>query len=251
MELLENKVALVTGAGSGIGRAVAEQYAREGARVVVSDVDEEGGRRTVDMLEGPDGEASFFKADVSDADQCERLVGHVQERFGRLDVACNNAGVGGAAAITGEYEIDDWDRVIAINLSGVFYSMRYEIPLMLESGGGAIVNMASILSKVGFNTAPAYVAAKHGVIGLTKTAALEYAQQGMRVNAVGPAFIRTPLIADLEAEPESHQQLVSRHPVGRLGEPEEVAELTAWLSSDKASFVTGSYYPVDGGYLAQ
>src|SRR5690606_8779126 len=158
---------------------------------------------------------------------------------------------GGESSLVGEYPVEGWRQVLDINLSGIFYCMRYEIPAMLEGGGGSIVNMASILGQVGFATAAAYVSAKHGSLGLTRTAALEYATQGIRVNAVGPAFIRTPMIQELEADPETHQMLVSQHPMGRLGEPEEVAEVVGFLSSDRASFVTGAYYAVDGGYLAR
>lgn len=162
----------------------------------------------------------------------------------------NNAGIGGPLAQTGEYPIDGWDKVIAINLSGVFYGMRYQIPAILAAGGGAIVNMASILGMTGTRNSPAYVAAKHGVVGVTKAAALEYANQNIRINSVGPGYIITPLITKTLTE-EQQEGLVGLHPIGRLGQPEEVAELVLWLSSDKASFVTGHYYAVDGGYLSQ
>ncbi|MFN2197637.1 MAG: SDR family NAD(P)-dependent oxidoreductase [Anaerolineales bacterium] len=250
MSDLKKKVALVTGAGSGIGQAVARLYAKNGARVMVSDVNDAGGEQTVAQIRQAGGEASFFHADVSKPEACEALVQETVKKYGQLDMACNNAGIGGPANLTGEYPVDGWQQVIDINLNGVFYCMRYEIPAMLARGG-AIVNMASILGRVGFATASAYVAAKHGVLGLTKTAALEYAQQGIRVNSVGPAFIHTPMIAGLEADPDTENLLVSLHPMGRLGESDEVAELVIWLSSDQASFVTGSYYPIDGGYLAQ
>ncbi len=248
---LEGKVTLVTGAGSGIGRATALIYARAGARVVVSDVDAAGGEETVAEVARDGGEAVFVAADVSDPEACEALVAAALARFGRLDCACNNAGVGGKREPTADYPVDNWQRVIAINLSGVFYCMKHEIPAMLAGGGGAIVNMASILGQVGFATAPAYVAAKHGLVGLTRTAALEYSARGIRINAVGPAFIHTPLIRRLEEDPETLEQLVARHPIGRLGRPEEVAELVLWLSSERSSFVTGAYVPVDGGYLAR
>lgn len=245
-----DRVALVTGAGSGIGRAIALGLAAAGARVVVSDLDEVGGAETVAQIEKSGGTATFVRADVSKAQECEALVGSAVKELGALHVAVNNAGIGGPSAPTGEYPVDGWDRVVAINLSGVFYGMRYQIPAMLDSGGGSVVNIASILGQVGFANAPAYTAAKHGVVGLTRSAAIEYATRGIRVNAVGPAFINTPLI-EKDMTPEGRAALVSKHPVGRLGEPEEVAELVVWLSSDKASFVTGSYYAVDGGYLAQ
>jgi NAD(P)-dependent dehydrogenase (short-subunit alcohol dehydrogenase family) len=249
--MLQGKVSLVTGASSGIGRAIALAYAREGAKVVVSDVNVAGGEETVSLVREQGGDAIFVPADVSRAEDCQRLVERTLAHYGRLDAACNNAGIGGELGPTADYVDEAWQQVIGVNLSGVFYCMKHQIPAMLRHGGGAIVNMASILGQVGFAGAPAYVAAKHGVVGLTKTAALEYSAQGLRINAVGPAFIHTPMIAGLESDPANKQQLVSLHAVGRLGEPEEVAELVVWLSSERASFVTGAYYAVDGGYLAR
>jgi NAD(P)-dependent dehydrogenase (short-subunit alcohol dehydrogenase family) len=246
----DGKVAIVTGGSSGIGRSTAQLYARAGARVVVSDIDEDGGHETVRLLSDEGGQAEFVRADVGKPADCEKLVAATMEHYGRLDIACNNAGISGASAPTGEYGIDDWQRVIDINLSSVFYCMRYQIPAMLENDGGAIVNIASILGKVGFATAPAYTAAKHGVVGLTRTAALEYSAKGIRVNAVGPGFISTPLIAQLEDDDDTKQMLVSKHAIGRLGKDMEVAALIAFLSSEQASFITGSYHAVDGGYLA-
>ena len=245
-----DRVALVTGAGSGIGRAIALGLAAEGARVVVSDLDEAGGAETVAAIEKSGGTAIFVRADVSKPEEGAALVGSAVKELGALHVAVNNAGIGGPTAPAGDYPIDGWDRVIAINLSGVFYGMRHQIPALLDSGGGSIVNVASILGQVGFPSSSAYVAAKHGVVGLTRSAALEYAARGVRVNAVGPAFINTPLI-EKNMTPEARAGLVAKHPIGRLGESEEVAELVVWLSSEKASFVTGSYYAIDGGYLAQ
>lgn len=246
----EDRVALVTGAGSGIGRAIAHQLAADGASVVVSDIDESGGAETVRAIQAEAGRAAFVRADASRAEDSEALVAAAVAEFGGLHIAVNNAGIGGPTAPAGEYPLEGWERVIAINLSGVFYGMRYQVPAMLESGGGSIVNVASILGQVGFRNSCAYVAAKHGVVGLTRTAALEYATRRIRVNAVGPAFIKTPLI-EKNMTDESRAGLVGLHPMGRLGESEEVAELVTWLSSDKASFVTGAYYAVDGGYLAQ
>lgn len=248
---MNGKVAIVTGASSGIGKCVAEFYAREGSSVVLSDVNEELGREAANTID-PDGKSAiFFKADVSQPGDCEALVTATLEKFGRLDFACNNAGIGGEQNPTADYSVEGWQKVIGVNLSGVFYCMKYEIPAMLKSGGGAIINMTSILGQVSFLGAVGYVAAKHGVVGLTKNAAVEYSARGVRVNAVGPGFISTPMIQALEDNKPAYDQLVSLHPVGRLGKPEEVAELVIWLSSEKASFVTGAYYPVDGGYLAR
>ncbi|RID98386.1 SDR family NAD(P)-dependent oxidoreductase [Simplicispira hankyongi] len=249
--MLKDKVALITGGSSGIGRAVALAWAREGARVVVSDTNRDGGEQTVAQVRGLGGEALFVTADVSQPQDCEALVQRAVEKFGRLDIACNNAGIGGPQAPTADYPLDGWAQVIGINLSGVFYGMKYQLPAMLKNGGGAIVNMASILGAVGFAGAPAYTAAKHGVVGLTQAAALEYSAQGVRINAVGPGFIHTPMISALEENQAVNGMLVAAHPIGRLGRAEEVAELVLWLASSKASFVTGSYYPVDGGYLAR
>lgn len=251
MESLQGKVAVVTGASSGIGRAVALAYASYGAKVVVSDVVVEGGEETVAMIEENGGDAIFVAADVSKESDVKALVAKTVETYGRLDIACNNAGIGGAQVPVGEMSLADWNRVIAINLTGVFLGMRYQIPEMLKVGGGAIINMASILGGVGFANASAYVAAKHGVVGLTKNAALEYATQGIRVNAVGPGFIHTPMVDEGLSDPDVQAFIAGKHAMQRMGQPEEVADLVIWLSSDAASFVTGAYYLVDGGYSAQ
>jgi NAD(P)-dependent dehydrogenase (short-subunit alcohol dehydrogenase family) len=250
MKLLENKVAIVTGGGSGIGKAVAEAFAREGAKVVVSDINEEGGNETVKAIAGSGGTALFVKADSAKPEDHERLVKQAVEQYGGLHIAVNNAGIGGPLALTGEYPLDGWEKVIAINLSGVFYALRYQLPAMQQTGEGSIINIASILGQAGTATSPAYVAAKHGVVGLTKSAALGYAKQNIRINSVGPGYIHTPMVENSMDE-GSLKYLVSLHPIGRLGKSEEVAELILWLASSKASFVTGAYYNVDGGYLAQ
>ncbi|WP_328315933.1 SDR family NAD(P)-dependent oxidoreductase [Streptomyces sp. NBC_00388] len=243
------RAALVTGGASGIGLAVAERLARGGAAVVIADYNEEGARKAAAGLEATGARATAVTVDVTDPASVERAVRHATDTFGALHLAVNNAGIGGPSLPTGEYEVSAWQRVIDTNLSGVFYSLKYELPAILAAGGGAIVNMASILGTNGFAGSPAYVAAKHGVVGLTKTAALEYAAQDIRINAVGPGFIDTPLLRDTDNP--MREQLVSLHPAGRLGTAGEVAELTAFLLSERASFIHGSYHLVDGGYAAR
>lgn len=250
MKILENKVAIITGAASGIGEATAKLFADEKAKVVVSDIDEKNGKRVVSEIREMGGEAMFIKADASDPEENERLVSKTVNEFGNLHIAVNNAGIGGPLSLTADYPIDGWNKVINLNLNGVFYGMKYQIPAMLESGGGSVVNIASILGSVGTAQSPAYAAAKHGVVGLTKAAALEYAKEGIRINSVGPGYIDTPLVRNTLDE-DALEMLKGMHPVGRLGESGEVAEIILWLASDKASFVTGSYHAVDGGYLAQ
>jgi len=249
--ILDGKVALVTGGASGIGRATALFYARDGAKVVVGDLNKAGCDETVALIKSAGGQADLFIGDVANPEYCQELVDYTVKTFGRLDFACNNAGIGGDQKPTAEYSIESWNKVISINLSAVFFGMRAQIPAMLKTGGGSIVNMSSILGQVAFASSAGYVAAKHGVVGLTKTAALDYSAQGIRVNAVGPGFIKTPLISSLEQNPDVYKMLVSLHPIGRLGEAEEVAELVVWLSSPKASYVSGAYIPVDGGYLTR
>ncbi len=250
MKSLSNKVALVTGASMGIGEAIALLYASEGAKVIVADINEEAGMKVVAKIMSKGGEAFFIKADTSIPADQERLVNETVKKYGGLHIACNNAGIGGPMGLTGQYPIDGWNKVIGVNLSGVFYGMHYQLPAMLASGGGSIVNISSILGAVGTKNSPAYVAAKHGVVGLTKATALEYADQNIRINAVGPGYIKTPLLTNALDE-ATLKYIATLHPMGRLGESSEVAELVYWLSSPKSSFVTGSYYAIDGGYLAQ
>jgi NAD(P)-dependent dehydrogenase (short-subunit alcohol dehydrogenase family) len=246
------KVALVTGGGSGIGRASALALAREGAKIVISDIAAAGGEETARMVKEAGGEATFVKADVSKPADVEALVNKVMEVYGRLDCAFNNAGIEGKIQQTVECSEENWDRTIAINLKGVWLCMKYEIPVMLKQGGGAIVNTASVAGLVGFQGLPAYVASKHGVVGLTKTAALEYAKSGIRVNAVCPGVINTPMVERLFSDqPQWGETVQALEPVARMGKPEEVAEAVVWLCSDAASFVTGLAMAVDGGLVAQ
>ncbi len=249
-KLLIEKVAVITGASSGIGKSISLLFAEHGAEIVVADIDESKGREVVQDIEKAGGNSFFLKCDTSQSKDCEQLIERTLEKYGRLDIAINNAGIAGDSAPIGDYSIEAWDKTIAINLSGVFYGMKHQINAMLKNEGGTIINMASILGKVGFATSSGYVAAKHGIIGLTKNAALEYAKKGIKVNAIGPGFIGTPLVEN-NLNDEEVEQLIQLHPQGRLGKPEEVAELALWLASEKSSFVNGAYYPIDGGYLSQ
>jgi NAD(P)-dependent dehydrogenase (short-subunit alcohol dehydrogenase family) len=247
---LDGKVALVTGSGSGIGRATAVLFAREGARVVVADVGVEGGELTVRTIRDAGGEAIFVRVDVSQAGEVQAAVDRVIETYGRLDCAHNNAGIAGQFAATADYLEEEWDRVIRVNLKGVWLCMKYEIPRMLQQGG-AIVNTASVAGLSGAPRLSAYVASKHGVVGLTKSAALEYASMGIRINAVCPGWIRTPMVEEaFETHPDLEAQISMSEPIGRIGTAQEVAEAVVWLCSDAASFVTGHAMVVDGGLMA-
>jgi NAD(P)-dependent dehydrogenase (short-subunit alcohol dehydrogenase family) len=248
MGILDNKVALVTGAGSGIGLAIAELYAKEGAKVIVSDINEEHGNEAVEKIKSQGGEASFVKADTSNAEQVEALVKSTVEIYGKLDIACNNAGIGGEQELTGDYSLDSWRKVLSVNLDGVFYGCKYQLAQMDKDGGGVIVNIASIHGTVAAPLSSAYTSAKHAVVGLTKNIGAEYGQKNIRCNAVGPAYIETPLLDSTSGDVKD--ALIAKHPMGRLGKPEEVAELVLFLSSEKSSFMTGGYYLVDGGYTA-
>ena len=250
---VNGRIALVTGASSGIGRATALAFAREGAKVVAADVTVAGGEETVRLIQAAGGEAIFVKTDVSKAAEVEALIKKVVQTYGRLDCAFNNAGIEGQMGKrTADSSEENWNRVIDINLKGVWLCLKYEIPQMLKQGGGAIVNTASVAGLVGAAGGSAYVASKHGVNGLTKTAALECAKQGIRVNSVCPGGIRTPMLERImSSNPQMSEMVAAMEPVGRLGKPEEIAEAVVWLCSDAASFVTGLPMAVDGGMTAQ
>jgi len=244
----EGKIAIVTGGGSGIGEATAKELAGLGVKVVVTDIRLDAAQRVVEEIAAAGGEATALEGNTAIADDSKKAVEFAVQTYGKLNYAFNNAGIGGAAAPTGEMDIDNWDTVVGINLNGVAYGMRYQIPAILEAGAGegAIVNMASIHGTVAALGSPAYTATKHAVVGVTKNAAAEYGPAGLRINCVGPGYIDTPLLASAPAEVK--EGLVAKHPLGRLGRPEEIAKVVRFLLSDDASFVTGSYYLIDGGY---
>ena len=246
----DGKVAIVTGGGSGIGEAIVKELAAKGSKVVVADRDRAGIDRVVGAAKTAGGTVAGFVIDVADAAQNAAMVEFAQKTFGGLHLAVNNAGIGGPSAPPADYPLDGWKTVIDINLNGVFYGLKYEIPAIMKSGGGAIVNMASILGSVGFANAVAYTSAKHALVGMTRVAAMEYATKGVRINAVGPGFIDTPLLSK-NLDENTLKFVAGLHPMQRLGRPEEVSALTCFLLSERASFITGSYHLVDGGYVAQ
>ena len=256
MGIVDGKAVIVTGSGAGIGRATALKFAEEGANVAVSDVNQPGGEETVSMIRNAGGEAMFVACDVSNAEAVNALVAETVKTFGRLDCACNNAGIEGRIAPLTDQTTEDFDKVISVNLRGVFLCLQAEIRQMLTGGGGAIVNLASVAGLIGFPGLSPYVATKHGVNGLTKNAALEYGKAGIRVNSICPGGIDTRMLDSLADQATSGTQSSKEmmdplHPIGRIGKPEEVADLIVWLCSPAASFVTGTNIPVDGGFVAQ
>jgi NAD(P)-dependent dehydrogenase (short-subunit alcohol dehydrogenase family) len=251
MAKLEGRVALVTGGASGIGRATALALSKAGAKVVVADVKRSGGEETVRLVQAAGGEAVFFSADVAHAEQVNSLIDKVVATFGGLDCACNSAGIAGIEAGTADCTEDNWERTITVNLKGVWLCMKYEIPQMLKQGKGAIVNIASVAGLVGLRGWPAYVASKHGVLGLTKSGALEYAEKGIRINAVCPSIVRTNMAESFtRGDARTEKFILAQQPLGRMGTPEEVAAAVVWLCSDESSFVTGHGLVLDGGLLA-
>lgn len=250
---LKDKVVIITGAATGIGRATAVSFAKAGAKLVIADINQAGLEETLNLVNKENAEAVMLKTDVSAPKQIQKMVEHTLSTFGRLDIACNNAGTEGVMKKTADYTLDEWDQMMDVNLRGQWLCMKYEIPAMLETGAGSIINMASILGTVGFEEAAVYSASKHGLIGLTKTAALEYAKDHIRINAIGPAFIETPMLerAGITTNEETREGVVALHAVGRLGRAEEIADAVLWLASEKSSFVTGHTLLVDGGYTAR
>jgi NAD(P)-dependent dehydrogenase (short-subunit alcohol dehydrogenase family) len=256
MGLVSGKVALVTGSGAGIGRAAALKFAEEGARVIVSDVNTDGGHETVALIEQKGGQAVFTRVDIANVAEVQSLTATAVDTFGRLDCARNNAGIEGKIVPLAEQSEENFDRVISVNARGTFLCLKYEIAHMLKNGGGAIVNLASVAGLIGFPGLGPYVASKHAINGLTKNAALEYSKHGIRVNSVCPGGIETRMLDSLVSQASggrssTREMMDPLHPIGRIGTPDEVAELIVWLCSSRASFVTGANIPIDGGYVAQ
>ncbi len=249
----KDKVVLITGASSGIGKAAALAFAERGAKVVAADVSEEDGKAALEEIKAKSQDSLFVTCDVADSGSVQAMIRQTVEKFGKIDIAVNNAGIGGAAVHTDEHPEEEWHKVIGVNLTGVFLCMKYELQEMLKAKRGCIINVSSVLGLVGFMGSPGYVAAKHGVIGLTRTAALEYAPRGIRVNAVCPGFIETPMLqnAGLDHDDQLHQAISNMHAMKRMGKTEEVPGAILWLASDHATFVTGAAIAVDGGFTAQ
>lgn len=248
MSTLKDKIAIVTGAGSGIGKAIALLFAKEGATVVVSDINDEHGNSVVEEIKTAGGQSSYIRANTANPKEVEQLVTETVNQYGRLDIACNNAGIGGEQNLGADMSIEGWKKVMDINLNGVFYGCKYAVAQMLKNGGGAVVNVGSIHSITAVPSSVAYATSKHGVLGMTRNFGVEYAAQNIRVNAIGPGYIDTPLLDEMD--PEQKKMLVDKHPIGRLGTAEEVARLVLFLSQDTTTFVNGSYFNVDGGYTA-
>ena len=248
---LQDKVVIVTGAGSGLGQAAATAVAQQGGKVVVAEINPDSGRQTVAAIEQAGGQATFIKTDIAHGEQVQAMVKHTLQTYGRLDCAYNNAGVDNLHAPLGEFDVNEWDRVLGVNLRGTMLCMRYEIPAMLDNGGGAIVNCASVAGLIGTPISPAYTTSKHAVVGLTRSAALDYAMKNIRVNAICPGVVHTPLAdAYIKEHPDAEAQVNAQSPMGRMGKPSEIAAAVVWLCSDASSYVNGAALAVDGGWTA-